>query len=431
VVKGLGLVTEVFDGATIDAQRGALAAGHVRYSTTGDVTAANAQPIARTTPSGGFALAHNGNLVNTRQLASSTGLAYDPSASDSDVVATLLAQALSADSDLEQALGSVLPLLQGAFSLVLVDERRVYGVRDPNGLRPLCLGRLDRSGPRGAGWVLASETAALDMVGAVFVRDVEPGEVVVIDATGVRSLHPFAPARVDPKLCLFEFVYFARPDSRLYGSSVYSARRRAGEALAREAPLPVDHAGPPRDVLVMPVPDSACAAAEGFARSSGLPFGQGLVRNRYVGRTFLAQTQELRESRVRVKLNAIPDSVAGKRLVVVDDSVVRGTTIRATMRLLREAGAAEVHLRVASPPYRWPCFFGMATAEPRELLAASMSEQEMCEHLGCDSLAYLSLDALLAATGAPQAGFCTACLTGDYPVAVPGRVGREVFGMSA
>ncbi len=296
----------------------------------------------------------------------------------------------------------MLPTLEGAFSLVLMDEAHLFGVRDPHGIRPLVLGRTE------GGWVLASETAALDIVGAHFVRDVEPGELVAIDANGVRSIRFAEP---DPRLCLFEFVYIARPDTLLYGQSVHAARQRMGEELARQAPAPAD--------MVMPVPESGVPAAQGFARASGLPYGDGFVKNRYVGRTFIQPSQQQRGSGVRVKLNPIRANIKGKRLVVVDDSIVRGTTTRQIMAVLREAGATEVHLRVSSPPYRWPCFYGLDTGRRSELLAADMSVGEIAEYLQVDSLAYLELDRLVTATGVASEAFCTACFTGEYPVRYP------------
>jgi len=340
--------------------------------------------------------------------------------SDSDLVAELIATELGrhpeASSDgraLERALLVVLPTLKGAFSFVLMDEGHVVGVRDPNGFRPLCLGKLDN------GWVLASESPALDVVGAHFVREIEPGEMIIIDASGHRSVSVFPPDEVDPKLCLFEFVYFARPDSTLYGQSVHAARVRMGEQLAEQAPVDAD--------LVMGVPESGMPAAEGYARRSGIPYGQGLVKNRYIGRTFIAPNQEMRALGVRMKLNPLRDNIAGKRLVVLDDSIVRGTTSRALVSMLREAGATEVHLRVSSPPYRWPCFYGMDTGERGELIAANMSVDEIRAYLNVDTLAYLSLDRLVSATGAVGAGFCDACLTGSYPVAIPVGLGKSVL----
>jgi amidophosphoribosyltransferase len=414
VVKDMGLVTHVFDERTLAPLQGHLAMGHVRYSTTGSSTWGNAQPIYRSAGGAGFVLGHNGNLVNTTRLADQAGVLPGMVTSDSDLVAELLhGEIVATGGTLEDALVAILPRLEGAFSLVLMDEHRLVGVRDPNGFRPLCLGRLE------AGWVLASETTALDIVGAHFVRELDPGEMVVIDAAGTRSAHPFPAERTNPKLCLFEFVYFARPDSRLYGQTVHSARQRMGELLAEQAPLPPDSQFPAREAMVMPVPESGIPAAEGYARRSGIPFGHGLVRNRYIGRTFIVPNQEKRAQGVRIKLNPMPENIAGKRLVVVEDSIVRGTTMRALVAMLREAGAAEVHLRIASPPYRWPCYFGMDTGTRTQLLAADLTIPEVRDYIGCDTLAYLDLDRLLRATGVAGSGFCTACLTGDYPVDVP------------
>lgn len=416
VVKDMGLVTHVFDERTLAPLQGHLAIGHVRYSTTGSSTWGNAQPVYKPSGGAGFALGHNGNLVNTSELIADSGVLPGTIGSDSDLVGALLqAELIATGMSLEDVLPAVLPRLEGAFSLVLMDEGRLIGVRDPNGFRPLCLGRLD------TGWVLASETTALDIVGAHFVRELEPGEMVVIDGTGTRSSRPFPEDRIDPKLCLFEFVYFARLDSKLYGQTAHSARQRMGEQLADQAPLPPDTHVPAREAMVMPVPESGVPAAEGYARRSGIPFGQGLVRNRYIGRTFITPNQEKRAQGVRIKLNPMPETIAGKRLVVVEDSIVRGTTMRAIVSMLREAGAAEVHLRIASPPYRWPCFFGMDTGTRTQLLAADLTVPEVRDYIGCDTLAYLDLDRLLTATGTPGAGFCTACLTGEYPVGVPLR----------
>ncbi len=421
VVKDMGLVSNVFDGRTLAPLQGHLAVGHVRYSTTGASTWGNAQPIYRETGDAGFVLGHNGNLTNTAALAAEAGILPGTVSSDSDVVAEMIQDAMqsagpgvrSDGRDLERALVDVLPKLEGAFSLVLMDDSHVVGVRDPNGFRPLCLGRLDN------GWVLSSETTGLDIVGAHFVRDLDPGEIVVIDATGTRSLRPFPAERIQPKLCLFEFVYFARPDSRLYGQTVHMSRQRMGELLAEQSPLPPDTVSPTREAMVMPVPESGIPAAEGYARRSGIPFGQGLVRNRYIGRTFISPGQDQRSRGVRMKFNPIRENIAGKRLVVIDDSIVRGTSTRAVVAMLRESGAAEVHLRISSPPYRWPCYFGMDTGARGELIAADLTVSEVRDYLGCDTLSYLELDRLVTATGVPGGGFCTGCLTGDYPVAVP------------
>jgi amidophosphoribosyltransferase len=407
VVKDMGLVTQVFDERTLGPLEGHLAIGHVRYSTTGSSTWRNAQPVYRSVADAGFSLGHNGNLTNTEDLAAELGMLPGVLTSDSELIGELLAGeygevSRSDGRDLEHALEKVLPLLEGAFSLVLMDEAHLFGVRDRFGFRPLVLGKAD------GGWVIASETAALDIVGAHYVRDIEPGEMVAIDATGVRSIR-FAEAT--PKLCLFEFVYIARPDTQLYERSVHGARQRMGEELARQAPAVAD--------MVMPVPESGIPAAQGFARESGIPYGDGFVKNRYVGRTFIQPSQKQRGAGVRLKLNPLRENIKGKRLVVVEDSIVRGTTTRQIIALLREAGATEIHFRVSSPPYRWPCFYGLDTGKRSDLLAADMSVGEITDYLGVDSLAYLDLDRLIAATGAPADGFCTACFSGNYPTPVP------------
>jgi amidophosphoribosyltransferase len=407
VVKDMGLVTQVFDERHLAPLEGHLSIGHVRYSTTGSSTWRNAQPVYRSVGDAGFALGHNGNLTNTESLSAELGMLPGVLTSDRELVGELLAReygdsARSDGRDLEVALQRVLPRLDGAFSLVLMDEAHLFGVRDRHGFRPLVLGRSE------GGWVIASETAALDIVGAHFVRDVEPGEMVAVDANGVRSIRFAEPT---PRLCIFEFVYIARPDTHLYGQSVHAARQRMGEELAGQAPCAAD--------MVMPVPESGVPAAQGYARASGIPYGDGFVKNRYVGRTFIQPHQKERGTGVRVKLNPLRENIKGKRLVVVDDSIVRGTTTRQIIALLREAGATEVHFRVSSPPYRWPCFYGLDTGKRSELLAADMSVGEIADYLGVDSLAYLDLDRLVAATASSAESFCTACFSGDYPVPVP------------
>jgi amidophosphoribosyltransferase len=421
VVKDMGLVSNVFDDKTLAALPGHLAIGHTRYSTTGSSTWRNAQPFYRATGDHSFALAHNGNLVNTEELAAEAGMLPGLVTSDSDLVAELIERELAQDPEeshdhraLERALMKVLPKLKGAFSFVLMDEGHVIGVRDPNGFWPLCLGRLDN------GWALASESPALDIVGAKQIREVAPGDMVIVDATGVRTVQPFAPESIDPKLCLMEFVYFHRPDGTLYGQSVHGARVRMGEQLADQAPV---HGAD----LVMGVPESGIPAAEGFARGSGIPFGFGLVKNRYIGRTFIAPNQQMRALGVRLKLNPLRDNIEGKKLVVVDDSIVRGTTTRAMVSMLREAGALEVHLRISSPPYAWPCFYGMDTGTRGELIAASMTVGEIQSYLNVDSLAYLEIARLKLATGTNGAGFCDACFTGSYPIAVPVSLSKGVL----
>ncbi len=419
VVKDMGLVTSVFDERTLSSLGGGLALGHVRYSTTGRSTWQNAQPVYRSVGDVGFALAHNGNLTNTAELAEAAGMLPGIVTSDSDLVAELLARSfLAADRpepDLVDALMEVLPTLEGAFSLGLVDGTRLVAVRDPHGFRPLCLGELAyiADGEERRGYIVASESPALEVVGAEFVREIAPGEMVVIDSAGVKSFHPFGAERVDPRLCVFEFVYFARPDTRLDDREVYAVRRRMGELLAHQRPVEAD--------LVIGVPDSGVTAAEGYALASGIAYGQGLIKNRYIGRTFIAPTQEARVSGVRRKLNPLRTSIAGKRLVVVDDSIVRGTTTREIVRMLRDAGASEVHLRISSPPFAWPCYYGIDTPVREELIAARQSEEGVRQHVGADSLGYLSLGNLMAAVGtdADGTGYCRACLTGHYPAPVP------------
>ncbi len=410
VYRDLGLVTQVFNEQVLSGLTGHVAIGHVRYSTTGASSRwDNAQPAFVTRADGsGFALGHNGNLVNTveldRQLRARDVIV--PSTSDSHLVAELLA--LAGDGDLVRAWKDVAPTLEGAYSIVAVDEERVMAVRDPHGVRPLVIGRL----PSG-GWVFASETCALDIVGADYIRDVEPGELVVAGPDGLES-HTLA--EPSPRLCVFEFVYFARPDSVLFGRSVYEVRRSMGKQLADEAPAEAD--------LVIPVPETATAAAQGYADRSGLPYADGFVKNRYVGRTFIQPTQSLRSQGVRMKLNPLPEVIEGKRLVVVDDSIVRGTTTREIVAMLRRSGAREVHLRVSSSPIQWPCFYGIDTADRDELIASERSVEEIRDFVGADSLAYLSVDGMLISTGVPTERFCHACFSGGYPIAVPPEMAR-------
>lgn len=410
VFKDLGLVSQVFDEQTLGAMSGHVAIGHCRYSTTGSTTWENSQPIFRTTDAGtGVALGHNGNLVNTADLAARAreqGIKSSAATSDSDVVGALLAHG-AADSSIEQAAMELLPTLKGAFCLTFMDEHTLYAARDPHGVRPLSLGRLDR------GWVVASETAALDIVGASFVRDIEPGELLAIDADGVRSSRFAEPT---PSGCVFEYVYLARPDSVIHGRSVHSTRVEIGRRLAKEHPAEGD--------LVIPVPESGVPAAVGFAQESGIPYGQGLMKNAYVGRTFIQPSQTIRQLGIRLKLNPLREVIRGKKLVVVDDSIVRGNTQRALIRMLREAGAAEVHVRIASSPVRWPCFYGIDFASPAELIANGMeSEAGMVEGvrqaIGADSLGYISIDEMINSTGQAASALCAACFDGKYPIELP------------
>ncbi len=428
VFKDLGLVSQVFDEQTLAAMPGHVAVGHCRYSTTGAVTWENAQPIFRTTSVGtGIALGHNGNLVNTAELASRArefGLINRmpgsvAATSDSDVMTALLAHAAT-DKSIEQAAMELLPTLRGAFCLTFMDEHTLYAARDPHGVRPLCLGRLDR------GWVVASETAALDIVGASFVREIEPGELLAIDADGVRSSRFANP---EPKGCVFEYVYLARPDSTISGRSVHATRVEIGRRLAGEHPVEAD--------LVIPVPESGTPAAVGYAQGSGIPYGQGLMKNAYVGRTFIQPSQTIRQLGIRLKLNPLREVIRGKRLVVVDDSIVRGNTQRALIRMLREAGALEIHVRIASPPVKWPCFYGIDFASRAELIANGAecegSVEEMVENvrrsIGADTLGYISLDGMVAATEQPRSRLCCACFDGQYPIPLPteAAIGKNVL----
>jgi amidophosphoribosyltransferase len=415
VHKEMGLVAQAFDEPALTALRGHIAVGHCRYSTTGASVWANAQPTFRSTPTASLALGHNGNLINARELASLLGGSAHGSAgiaatSDTDVLAALFVSDYAGEGGtgvtggtggVETAAMAVLPLAKGAYSLVFMDEQTLYAARDPHGFRPLVLGRL------AGGWVVASETAALDIVGAGFVREIAPGELVCIDGRGVRSKAFAAP---EPSGCLFEYVYLARPDTTISGRGVHATRVAVGRRLAAEHPADAD--------LVIPVPESGTPAAIGFAEASGIPFGQGLVKNSYVGRTFIQPSQTIRERGIKLKLNPLRDAIAGRRLVVVDDSIVRGNTQRALVAMLREAGAAQVHVRVASPPVRWPCFYGIDFATRAELIAGHLSPSGICASIGADSLGYVSLDGLIEATRLPAGRLCRACFDGQYPVPV-------------
>jgi amidophosphoribosyltransferase len=413
VYKDLGLVSQVFDEATLNTLQGHIAVGHTRYSTTGSTNWENAQPSFRTTRAGtGLALGHNGNLVNTADLATearrlemSGGLG---STTDSDLITALLAA--RPDVSVEQAALEVLPQLKGAFCLVFMDEHTLYAARDAQGVHPLVLGRLAR------GWVVTSETAALDIVGASFVREIEPGELVAIDDDGLRSSRFANP---DPKGCLFEYTYLARPDTTIAGRSVHAARVEMGRRLAREYPAEAD--------LVMPVPESGTPAAIGYAEESGIPFGMGLVKNAYVGRTFIQPSQTIRQLGIRLKLNPLREIIRGKRLVVVDDTIVRGNTQRALVRMLREAGALEVHVRISAPPVKWPCFYGIDFASRAELIANGLDVEAIRASLGADSLGYVSLESLIAASEQPKTRLCSACFDGHYPIPVPEIVGKHVL----
>jgi amidophosphoribosyltransferase len=401
VHKDMGLVNQVFSPSSLAGLPGHLAVGHTRYSTTGSSTWENAQPQYRETAAGGgIALGHNGNLVNTVDLARELGV---DATNDSELMAMMLAQDI--DVSTEEAIVRVAPKLKGAFSVVACDEQRLYAFRDRNGVRPLVIGRL----PQG-GWVIASETSALDIVGAVRVRDVEPGEVVAIDENGISST---TFAKPTPNFCLFEWVYLARPDHVQNGRSVLSARRQMGRVLAREAPVDAD--------IVLPVPESGRDAAAGYAAESGLPYADGLVKNSYVGRTFIQPSQSLRELGIRLKLSPVREVIEGRKLVVVDDSIVRGNTSRQLIAMLKAVGAAEVHLRISSPPIKNPCYYGIDMASRSQLIGADMEVDEIRAFIGADSLHYISLEGLMGCTPVAPDKLCRACFDGRYPIPVPGE----------
>jgi amidophosphoribosyltransferase len=410
VYKDLGLVSQVFTEATLTTLHGDLAIGHTRYSTTGSTTWENAQPVFKSDGVRSIALGHNGNLVNTAELAAEAGV-RGAATTDTDLVTTMITDEVAEAGGLEEAALRVLPKLEGAFCFVFMDERSVYAARDPRGVRPLSIGRLPN------GFVIASETCALDIVGANFVRDVDPGELIRIDERGLHSMR-FA-ERPSPALCVFEFVYLARPDSRIRERTVHEARREMGRILAKEHPVDAD--------LVIAVPTTGHSAAQGFSELSGIPYGDGLYKNTYVGRTFIQPSQALRDRGVKLKLNPLPESIRGKRLVVIDDSIVRGTTQKQVVAALREAGATEIHVRITCPPVRWPCFYGIDFPTRQELIAADLSVEQICAYIGADSLGYLSLEGMVEAAGGEEGSFCRACFDGEYPIAIPEGAGKFVL----
>jgi amidophosphoribosyltransferase len=413
--KEMGLVSQVFNEDVLQKLTGTHAVGHTRYSTTGSSRVVNAQPVVVKSQAGYLALAHNGNLVNTPALREKV-LEQDcdlKSTTDSELVAWLIVQQVNAGQDWMNATIAAVQACQGAFSLVIGTPTSIMGLRDPNGIRPLVIGQLETADGK-LRYVLASETCALDIIGAEYLRDVEPGELVIITEDGLASYHWITqPIR---KLCVFEMIYFARPDSVMHGESLYSYRLRLGRQLAQESPADVD--------LIMGVPDSGIPAAIGFSQASGIPYAEGLIKNRYVGRTFIQPTQTMRESGIRMKLNPLRDVLAGKRVVIVDDSIVRGTTSRKLVKTLRDAGATEVHMRISSPPVTHPCFYGIDTDSQDQLIAATKSVAEIAAQIGVDSLSYLSRQGMLVATREDTSSFCTACFTGDYPIAIPDPIKR-------
>lgn len=419
VYKDMGLVSQVFSESALESLVGHIAVGHTRYSTTGSSSWRNAQPTLGRTSAGTIALAHNGNLTNTADLVEMLSLRYPNqdnneitggNTTDTAVLTALMAGDL--DRTLEATALELLPKVKGAFCLVFIDEQTLYAARDPQGVRPLVLGRLER------GWVVASETAALDIVGASFVREVEPGELIAIDENGLRSTRFAETKRAG---CVFEYVYLARPDTSINGKNVYDARVEMGRQLAREYPVEAD--------LVIPTPESGTPAAIGFSQESGIPFGHGLVKNAYVGRTFIQPSQTIRQRGIRLKLNPLKEVIKGKRIIVVDDSIVRGNTQRALVQMLREAGAAEIHVRISSPPITWPCFYGIDFATRAELIATGLGVDEVRQSINADSLGYLTKDGMVAATGQKESELCTACFTGKYPIELPtaDRLGKDLL----
>ena len=401
-MRDLGLVSQVFNEQKLHGLQGQVAIGHTRYSTTGSSQWSNAQPLVQHGRTRIVGLGHNGNLVNATALRDELNAAGITlrATSDSEIIAALIA---NDEAPLEQAVANTMARLEGAYSIVALSEGRLVAFRDPHGFRPLVLGRIHDD------WVVASETCALDLVGAEFVREVERGEAVLADGDGLRTVQAVEPASPGA-LCIFEFFYLARPDTRLSGIEVHGARVRMGERLAQEAPAEAD--------LVLPIPDSGTPAAIGFSRALGIPFSEGLIKNRYVGRTFIQPDQELRRQGIRLKFNPLAE-VAGKRLVVVDDSIVRGNTTREIVQMLFDAGAAEVHVRISSPPVIGQCFYGIDLADPDEMVAAGKTVEDVREYIGATSLAYLSEEALVESTRRPASELCRACLTGEYPTAVP------------
>ena len=413
--KDLGLVSEVFTKDVLAGLgQGQMAMGHVRYSTTGSRSRANAQPMVINHIKGTMAVAHNGNLTNAADLREKlelTGCIFHTT-SDTEVIAHVITRERVSAPSIEVAVERAMDKLAGAYSLVIMSPQKLMAARDPNGFRPLCMGKLGES------WVFSSETCALDTIGASFVREVEPGEIVIVDKDGPRSIRTHC-GKVPSSFCVFEFVYFARPDSVVEGSSVHSARQRAGAFLALEHPVPAD--------VVIGVPDSGLDAALGYAKQSGIPYGVGFIKNRYIGRTFIQSTQKQRENSVHIKLNAVRETVAGKRVVMIDDSIVRGTTSARIVRLLREAGATEVHMRVSAPPFLYPCYFGTDIDDKSSLIANNHTVEEITQIIGVDSLGYLSVENVRKLAAGSKCGFCTACFDGDYPVPPPAVCQKNKF----
>jgi amidophosphoribosyltransferase len=412
--KEMGLVSQVFDEEHLVWMQGHLGIGHTRYSTTGSSIACNAQPIVVETPHGPIAVAHNGNIVNTSELRDELkreGVLFHTT-NDSEVLAQCIASLHK--GDIVRAVREAMAQVEGAYSVVVLTHDQLLAFRDPNGIRPLCLAALN-----GTGHVVSSETCALSVIGAQFIREIEPGELVVIDGDGVREYPALFPQR--PAMCVFEFIYLARPDSCIYDKSLHAARVRMGQELFHEHPVDAQ--------VVIPVPDTGYPAAIGFAQASHIKFNEGLIKNRYIGRTFIQPDQRMREQGVRMKLSALRENLRGKRVVMVDDSIVRGTTTGKIVRLIREAGATQVHVRISSPPVKWPCFYGIDMADRKDLIAARRSVEDIRKHIGADSLGYLSMKGLMRAIGMHKDRFCHACFTGDYPIEIPDEAKAQKFAL--
>ena len=408
--KDMGLVSDVFDKDHFENLKGSVAVGHVRYATAGGRTIENAQPFLNTFKLGGIALAHNGQLVNyepLREMLEDSGSTFS-STSDTEVILKLIAR--SYKKGLEAAVVNTIQLIKGSYALCIMTEDTVIGVRDPNGIRPLCLGKLSDADNEKDAYILASESCAIDSCNGEFVRDIEPGEIIIINKDGVKSIH--LEERTKKQTCIFEYVYFARPDSVIDGIPVQEARYRMGEVLAEESPVDAD--------VVIGVPDSGIGAAQGYARASGIPYVTGIIKNKYIGRTFIAPTQKERENMVFVKLNAIRSDLEGKRVIVIDDSIVRGTTSRRLVQILRRAGAKEVHFRVSSSPVKFPCYLGIDTPSKNELISSTHELEEIRKEIGADSLAFISLEGMIKAFGIDT--FCKGCFSGEYPVACARKV---------
>ena len=414
-VKEMGLVNQIFDEQIMDQLQGHIAVGHVRYSTTGSSILRNAQPLHCAWGDGTVGVAHNGNLINTEELRAelqAEGVSFETT-NDSEVIARMIAN--QQDKTLVDAVAHTMTRLRGAYSIAILTEDTLIAARDPHGVRPLCLGLLENKH-----YVVASETCALNTIGAQYVREIEPGEIVVIDKDGLKERQAIADTK--KSMCLLEFIYFARPDSTIYGRGLHDTRRRMGHELAKEHPVPNAH-------MVMPVPDGGGPAAIGFAEASGIPYGEGLVKNRYIGRTFIQPDQRMREAGVRMKLMPIREALAGKRVVMVDDSIVRGTTTGQIVKRLFDAGAAEVHVRIMSPPVQWPCFYGIDMANQEDLVAWRHTIEEVREHIGATSLGYLSLAGVTRAIGITKDNFCRACFDGKYPIEIPAHVKVSKFAL--